>query len=124
VFAGVNDICGPSGGKQAAHNLIAAYGQFIDLAHARGVRVYGATLTPIGGSHYDSSDHGAARQAVNTWIRTSGRFDAVIDLDAAVGDPAHPAHLLATYDTGDHLHLNAAGYQRLAGAVDLALFVD
>ena len=123
VFEGVNDICGPSGGQQAAHNLIAAYGQFIDLAHARGVRVYGATMTPIGGSHYDGPDHEAARQTVNTWIRTSGRFDAVIDLEAAVRDPANPATLLATYDSGDHLHLSAAGYRKLADAVDFALFV-
>ena len=61
---------------------------------------------------------------MNTWIRTSGRFDAVIDLDAAVRDPANPAHLLATYDTGDHLHLSAAGYQKVADAVDVALFVQ
>ena len=114
VFEGVNDICGSGGGPQAAHNLIAAYGQFIDLAHARGVRVYGATLTPIGGSHYDSAEHEAARQTVNTWLRSSGRFDAVIDLDAAVRDPANPTSLLATYDTGDHLHLNTAGYRRIA----------
>jgi lysophospholipase L1-like esterase len=122
VFEGVNDICGPSG-PQAAHNLIAAYGQLIDGAHAQGIRVYGAPLTPIAGSHYDSPDHEAARQAVNTWIRTSGRFDAVVDLDAAVRDPANPAHLLAAYDTGDHLHLNAAGYHKLADTIDVALFV-
>ena len=88
------------------------------------MRAYGATLTPIGGSHYDSADHEAARQTVNTWIRTGGRFDAVIDLDAAVRDPADPAQLLATYDTGDHLHLSAAGYLKLADAIDVALFVQ
>ena len=123
VFEGVNDICGAGGGQQAADDLITAYSQLIDLAHARGVRVYGATLTPIGGSHYDSTEHEAARQTVNTWIRTSGRFDAVIDLDVAVGDPDKPATLLAAYDSGDHLHLNAAGYRQVADAVGLALFV-
>ena len=124
VFEGVNDICGAGGGQQAADDLITAYSQLIDLAHARGVRVYGATLTPIGGSHYDSTEHEAARQTVNTWIRTSGRFDAVIDLDVAVGDPDKPATLLAAHDSGDHLHLNATGYEHVADAVGLALFVQ
>ena len=124
VFEGVNDICRAGDGRQAAHELIAAYGQLTDMAHARGIRVYGATLTPIGGSHYDSAEHEAARQTVNAWIRTSRRFDAVIDLDAAVGDPAKPATLLAAYDSGDHLHLNAAGYRKAADAIDLALFVE
>ena len=116
VFEGVNDICGrqrrPASGARPDRRL---HGQFIDQAHARGIRVYGATLTPIGGSHYDSADHEAARQTVNSWIRGSGRFDAVIDLDVAVRDPANPTTLRAGNDTGDHLHLNAAGYRRNRG---------
>jgi len=59
---------------------------------------------------------------VNAWIRTSGRFDAVIDLDAAVRDPVTPANLAAAYDSSDHLHLNPAGYQKMADAIDLTLF--
>jgi lysophospholipase L1-like esterase len=60
---------------------------------------------------------------VNDWIRTSGKFDAVIDLDAAVRDPAHPSRLLPTYDSGDHLHLSPDGYRAMADAIDLKLFV-
>jgi lysophospholipase L1-like esterase len=71
---------------------------------------------------YDSPAHEAARQKVNEWIRISGRFDAVIDMDSAVRDPASPSRLLPAYDTGDHLHLNPAGYEKMGGMIDLSLF--
>ncbi len=121
VLEGVNDI-GRTGDPAVANQLIAAYGQLVDLAQARGVRVYGVPILPFGGSFYDSAAHQTARRTVNAWIRTSGRFDAVIDLDAAVRDPANPERLRATFDTGDRLHLNPAGYQAMADAIDLALF--
>jgi len=121
ILEGVNDI-GGSRSPKVATDLIAAYEQFIDKAHARGILVYGVPILPFGGSFYDSKDHEAARQTVNKWIRTSGKFDAVIDLDAAVRDPANPTKLLPAYDTGDHLHLNVAGYQKMAEAINLDLF--
>jgi len=121
ILEGVNDI-GGTGDPAVANRLIAAYGQLIDLAHARGVRVYGSPILPFGGSFYDTPAHQTARQTVNAWIRTSGRFDAVIDLDAAVRDPAAPNRLQAIYDVGDHLHLDPAGYQAMADAIDLTLF--
>ena len=105
-----------------ATNLIAAYEQIIDQAHARNIRVYGATITPFGGSFYDQPGHEAAREAVNHWIRTSGKFDAVIDFDAAMRDPQNPSHLLPAADSGDHLHPNEAGYKIMADAIDLKLF--
>lgn len=121
ILEGVNDI-GRTGDPAVANQLIAAYGQLIDLAHARGVRVYGVPILPFGGSFYDGAAHQTARQTVNAWIRAGGRFDAVIDLDAAVRDPADPTRLQAIFDTGDHLHLDPAGYQAMADAIDLALF--
>jgi lysophospholipase L1-like esterase len=121
VFEGVNDI-GASHDSSVAANLIAAYRMFIEKAHGKGLPIYGATITPFGGSMYSTPAHEAARQAVNTSIRTSGQFDAVIDFDSAVRDPSDPAKLLPAYDTGDHLHLNPAGYQAMAAAVDLGLF--
>lgn len=122
VLEGVNDIGGSTDAGVAAR-LIEAYQRFIELAHARGLRIYGVPILPFGGSNYDSPEHEAARQAVNEWVRSSGRFDAVLHLDAAVADPEHPERLREAYDTGDHLHLNPAGYQAMADAIDLALFV-
>src|SRR5690606_35783907 len=94
-----------------AERLIWAYQQVIDRAHARGVKVAGATLTPYEGAGYFSPEGEAIRQAVNQWIRTSGAFDAVIDFEAATRDPAQPGRFLPAYDPGDHLHPNDAGYQ-------------
>jgi lysophospholipase L1-like esterase len=86
--------------------------------------VYGAPILPFGGSQYGSEAHEAARRTVNQWIRTGGAFDAVVDLDAAVRDPSDPSRLDSRYDSGDHLHLNPAGYRALAGAVDFTLFAE
>jgi lysophospholipase L1-like esterase len=125
VFEGVNDIGGSRGTNLlVAQNLIAAFQKFIDQAHAKNIRVYGATITPFGGSFYDSPAHEAAKEEVNRWIRASGKFDAVIDFDAAMRDPRNPDHLLPTVDSGDHLHPNEAGYKIMAGAVDLKLFAQ
>jgi lysophospholipase L1-like esterase len=122
VLEGVNDIGGGASGQTVAANLIAAFGSFVDMAHARGISVFGVPILPFGGNTYDSADHQAARQMVNDWIRSSGKLDAVIDLDAVVRDPANPSSLLPAYDSGDHLHLNPAGYQAMADAIDLSLF--
>jgi lysophospholipase L1-like esterase len=125
VLEGVNDIGGSRGPEAAAAvatNLIAAYEQIIDRAHAHNIRVYGATLTPFGASFYDRPGHEAAREAVNNWIRTSGKFDAVIDFDAAMRDPRNRTRLLPAADSGDHLHPNEAGYRIMADAIDLRLF--
>lgn len=121
VLEGVNDI-GGSSDPSVADRLIEAYQGFIDSAHSAGLRVYGAPILPFAGSQYDTPEHEAARQAVNAWLRTSGQFDAVIDLEQAVADLQNPRGLLAAYDSGDHLHLSVAGYQAMADAVDLALF--
>ena len=126
LLEGVNDIGGARDSASAAavaRNLPLAYRQIIDRVHARGLRIYGATITPFGGSHYDGAEREAARQAVNRWIRTSGAFDAVIDFDAVLRDPARPARLLPLADTGDHLHPNETGYRMMADAIDLAWFL-
>ena len=126
LLEGVNDIGGArdSGSAAAvARNLPLAYREIIDRVHARGLRIYGATITPFGGSHYGGAEREAARQAINRWIRTGGAFDAVIDFDAVLRDPAQPSRLLPLVDTGDHLHPNEAGYRMMADAIDLALLL-
>ncbi len=128
IFEGVNDIGTAAATQQAQQavtgDLIAAYDQMITKAHNRGLKAYGATLTPFGGNSYDDPGglRESSRQAVNEWVRTSGHFDAVVDMDQAVRDPQRPTHLTPAYDTGDHLHLNPAGYGALAGVLPVGLF--
>ena len=125
ILEGINDIGqahGSEGSGKVASDLIHAYIQMIDSAHTKNMLVYGATLLPFGGSFYDSPDHEKARTTVNEWIRTSGRFDAVIDLEAALRDPSNPLQLLPAADTGDHLHPNENGHRMMGEAVDLNLF--
>lgn len=118
VLEGVNDI-GPAGGDALTEELIEAYQSFIAKARQAGMLAYGATLLPMAGSIYANAE--GARETVNGWIRTSGAFDAVIDLDAAVRDPAMPTRLLPSYDSGDGLHPSPAGHRKLGDAVDLTL---
>lgn len=125
IFEGINDIGQTQGAEdadQVANDLIAAYEQMIDKAHTNGIKVYGVTLLPFGSSFYDSPEHEAARTKVNKWIRNSGRFDAVIDLDVALRNSADTLRLLPSADTGDHLHPNETGHRMMAEAVDLSLF--
>jgi lysophospholipase L1-like esterase len=123
VFEGINDIGQARGNPvPSADDLIAAHRQLIDRAHARGLRIFGATLTPFEGAGYWTAEGEAKRQALNAWIRTSQAYDAFFDFDAVVRDPARPTTVLGKYDAGDRLHLNAAGYEAIASAIDLAVF--
>ena len=119
VLEGINDL-GTRSAK--ARDLIGAYEQIIERAHDRGIKTFGATILPCGGSFYSSPELEAARQEVNAWIRGSGRFDAVVDFDAATRDPRNPSHLSAEADGGDHLHPGPEGYRIMAAAIDLELF--
>jgi lysophospholipase L1-like esterase len=126
VLHGINDIGqadGAAGADAVARDLIDAYREMTERARARGIRVYGATLLPFGGSFYETPAREAARQRVNQWIRTGDAFDAVIDLDAALRDPEAPARLRPDAATGDHLHPNERGHALIAEAIDPALFV-
>jgi lysophospholipase L1-like esterase len=123
ILEGVNDI-GSSYDQTVATKIINAYKEFIRKAHEKDILVYGATILPFGGSQYSSAAHEQARNTINNWIRTSGEFDAVIDFDAALRNPNNTSSLLSTYDSGDHLHLNPAGYKKMAEVIDLQLFVE
>ena len=118
------DVRTPAQHAQLVADLIAAYRQMILRAHGQGIKVVGCTVTPYVGSDYYHPDgpSEADRQALNRWIRTSGAFDAVVDFDAAVRDPAHPERMVAAYDSGDHLHPSAAGYKVMANAIPLGIF--
>lgn len=111
-------------GALTAEDLIAGYQQLIARAHMDHLRIMGATLTPEEGVWLAGPVGEATRQKVNHWIRNSGAFDAVIDFDKVVRDPAHPARLLPAYDSGDHIHPNDAGNAAMANALDLAAFTE
>jgi lysophospholipase L1-like esterase len=123
VLEGINDS---SNAIFQADAIIAGLNQIIERAHERGLTIYGATLTPAGQNPDpitgEPNTRERNRQTVNNWIRTSGKFDAVIDFDAVTKDPNNPTFFLPAYDSGDHLHPNDAGYQAMGDAIDLALF--
>lgn len=103
-------------------DLLAAYRQIIARAHAHDVAVFGATLTPYGGSGAHTPAGEEARERVNDWIRTSGAFDAVLDFDAVWRDPRDPSRVASGMHFGDHVHGSDAGYRALADSIDLGLF--
>lgn len=134
VMLGINDIAwpgtafAPSASRPTLDALAAGYRQLVEQAHAHGVRVIGTTLTPFEGAlagtpldNYYHLDKDALRQQVNDWIRHSDVFDAVIDFDAALRDPAHPIRIAARFDSGDHLHPGDEGNRAMADAVNLEI---
>jgi lysophospholipase L1-like esterase len=126
VFAGNNDflfVFSPVEDVQPSQ-VIQAYKQLIARGHARGLTIYGATLSPFGGFALSAPEKEARRQDVNQWIRSAGAFDAVIDFDAVLRDSSDPTRLRPEFDSGDHLHPNDAGYKAMADAIDLMLFMN
>ncbi len=132
VFEAVNDLGGltrlgdvpPAEHAAFVARILAAYQQIIDRAHAHGIEVIGATITPFAGSDYYHPGPAteADRQAINAWILAPGHFDAVLDFDKVVRDPAHPDRMLPADDCGDHLHPGPAGYRAIGESIPLKLF--
>jgi lysophospholipase L1-like esterase len=133
LFEGTNDIGQPdspaananpclSRTQVTADEIIAGYQQIIARTHARGLKIFGATILPYQGLAAWTASGEAKRVALNQWIRTAGAFDGVIDFDAALRDPAGPTHLAPQYDSGDHLHPGRAGHEAMGNAVDIGLF--
>lgn len=132
VLEGINDLgtltreAPVSKADHAAHvaRIIGAYRQIIVRAHAKGIKVIGGTIMPFVGNGYYHADRAneADRQAVNAWIRAPGHFDAVVDFDRVMRDPARAERLRPAYDDGDALHPSPAGYRAMGEAVPLTLF--
>jgi len=133
VLEGINDVgrvarepdAPAAEHRQLVRQVIAAYEQMIARAHAHGILVIGGTLMPFAGSEYyhPAPANQEDFDAINRWIRAPGHFDAVVDFDKAVRDPAQPDRLLPAYDSGDHLHPSPAGYRAMANAIPLSLFI-
>ena len=123
VLEGINDIgVARQNTTPTAEDLIAAHKQLIEQAHARGIKMIGATLTPFWGAANYTEAGEAKRQALNDWMRTSKAYDGVIDFDKATRDPAQPKKFLEQYDSCDYLHPGDAGYKAMGEAIDLSLF--
>ncbi len=125
VLEGINDIgvgmAYPGLEKVSTDLIIAEYRRLIADAHARGLKIFGATILPYQGAGYFTAAGETIREQVNEWIRTSRAFDGVIDFNAVMSDPANPLRLNPIYDYGDHLHPNDAGYQAMADAINLQM---
>jgi len=135
---GINDIAFPGSitpatEKLTAEMIIAGYRQLIARAHRKGIKIIGTTNGPIENGFlalpapaapitFYTAEKESVRQQVNTWILTSGEFDAVVDLDKVLRDPSRRSQLLSAYDSGDHIHPNNAGCAAEANAFPLALF--
>jgi lysophospholipase L1-like esterase len=115
---GINDIFFQSN----ATSIISGYGQFVNQAHAVGLRVIGATITPFGGVSGATGAMENTRELVNASIRGGTIFDAYVDFDLAVRDPTKYTRLLPAYDSGDHVHPNSAGYVAMSNAFNLSSF--
>lgn len=132
ILEGVNDLGtstrdGPiseDAHKRLVADMIGAYRQMVGRARARGIKVIGATILPFAGAavYKPTAVNEADRQALNAWIRQPGNFDAVIDFDALMRDPAQPDRMQPAFDSGDHLHPSITGYRAMADAVPLSLF--
>jgi len=135
VGLGINDILfpafpfTPSSETVGVDDIVSGYRRLIALGHRKGIQVIGTTNPPFENSDFGelvaafyTPEREAVRQKVNDWIRSSGEFDGVVDLDAVLRDPGHPTQLLPAYDSGDHLHPNDAGCAAEANAIPLALF--
>ena len=128
LFEGVNDMLFglmpgmPESQRATASDIITGYRMLIARAHLHDLRIVGCTLLPIGGAPVFTPELGDLRQQVNRWIRDSGEFDAVTDLDAALRDPAAPTRMPAELLSDDGVHPNDAGHTAIAEVFDLGLF--
>ena len=127
ILEGINDI-GHAYDPQKPYDVITAeqlemaLTQLIDRAHAHGIKVFGATLTPYVGAKYESPEGEKVREAENDFILHSGRFDGTIDFAKATADTTDPTHFAASAGSADNLHPGDSGYQAMGDAIDLTLF--
>ena len=123
LFEAVNDLGGSRDGVKTAEGVIEVYKRIISEAHQKGIRVFGATITPFKGNNYYTTDHEKGRQTLNEWIRTTNELDGVIDFDKTVRNPQDVEAMQREFlFENDWLHFNAQGYEVMGGSIDLNLF--
>lgn len=126
ILEGINDIgygkARNPNERVTADDIIAGLLQMVERAHEHGIKVIGATITPYEGAGYSSPEGEAIRETVNTFVRTSGRFDGVVDFEKVLADPSHPNAINPKFNHADKLHPNDDGYEAMGKAIDLAMF--
>lgn len=123
LLEGVNDIGNATAqAPVTAADLIGAFRQLIARAHERGIKIFASPILPYKGAKYYTAAGEAVRSEVNRWIRTSGAFDGVVDLERPVADPKDPLRLADAMQGGDNLHPNGAGETAMGEAVPLGIF--
>ncbi len=134
VMLGINDIRNRGRKPEeevTVDEMIAGLHQLTVRAHAHGLKIFGGTMLTFENEDFNpppglpglyTPEGEAKRVAINAWIRDGGAFDAVIDFEQALRDPARPTQMLPAYDCGDHLHPSDAGYLRMGDIIDLSLF--
>ncbi len=129
VMLGTNDLRNRIAKPEqevTAEQLIAGLGQMALRAQTRGIKLFGATLTPFGNETFLPGAWNPVREghraAVNDWIRNGGVLDGIVDFDEALRDPERPTQMLPIYDCGDGLHPSDLGYCSMGNAIELTLF--
>ncbi len=129
VMLGTNDLRNRIAKPEqevTAEQLIAGLGQMALRAQTRGIKLFGATLTPFGNETFLPGAWNPVREghraAVNDWIRNGGALDGIVDFDEALRDPERPTQMLPIYDCGDGLHPSDLGYCSMGNAIELTLF--
>jgi lysophospholipase L1-like esterase len=116
-FEGTNDVAGGA----TADEVIEGSQQIIDRVRAAGLQIIGVTMIPRHNAAW-TPQMTEYRNTINDWIRNKADYDAVIDFDAVVRDPANPDLMNPIYDLGDHIHPNPLGYLVMGQSIDLSLF--
>ena len=124
LFMGTNDI---RRGASAAQ-VIAGMEELANRARTRGLKTIGVTIIPRHNRPPEPNNSGwdatktRVRHEVNQWMRTKGRFDALIDFDKVVQDPKNADLLLPPFNCGDGIHPSPRGYYEMGQSVPLGLF--
>lgn len=136
LFVGVNDLGVPQmppvdiyspTNDVSADDMIAGYKKMVAMARARGVPIFGATITP--GSGYVHQGHPywspaqeTKRRTINAWLRSTDIFDKVFDFAAAVQNPLDEEY----YRPGasfDNIHPSDSGQYLIARSIDADLLM-
>ena len=118
IDLGINDIL-RNPRLADPEKVLAGLRTLVRQAHARGIKVVGATLMPFQGHRGYTDAREGVRQQINAAIRDGKVYDAVVDFDEALRDPYNPRRLRSDYDSGDRLHPSDKGYARMAEVFDL-----